>query len=209
MNAGQHIVEELAAIGRLFYERNWVLGTSGNFSAVLTTDQLTLAITASGVHKGELSAENFLTVDATGRPKENSKAPSAETAIHLTIIQETGARAVLHTHSVWSAFLTDVFADADGIAIEGFEMLKGLRGVTTHEHREWLPVMENSQDYGALSAGIASVLRTHSEAHGVLLRRHGLYTWGQSVDEAKRHIEILEFLLEVIGRTRFAGGLMA
>src|SRR5262252_5667226 len=137
MNAGQHIVEELAAIGRLFYERNWVLGTSGNFSAVLTTDPLTLAITASGVHKGELSARDFLTVDGAGRSKESPQKPSAETAIHLAIIRETEAQVVLHTHSVWSAFLTDVFADADGIAIEGFEMLKGLRGVTTHEHREW------------------------------------------------------------------------
>jgi len=93
-----------------------------------------------------------------------------------------------------------MFADADGIAIQGFEMLKGLRGVTTHEHREWLPVMENSQDYRALSAGIANVLRTHSEAHGVLLRRHGLYTWGADVAEARRHAEILEYLLEVLGR---------
>jgi methylthioribulose-1-phosphate dehydratase len=34
---------------------------------------------------------------------------------------------------------------------------------------------------------------------------HGLYTWGKDVGEAKRHVEILEFLLEVRGRLFLAG----
>jgi methylthioribulose-1-phosphate dehydratase len=40
-------------------------------------------------------------------------------------------------------------------------------------------------------------LEAHPHAHGVLLSRHGLYTWGQSVAEARRHLEALEFLFEV------------
>jgi methylthioribulose-1-phosphate dehydratase len=35
-----------------------------------------------------------------------------------------------------------------------------------------------------------------------LIRRHGLYTWGADLAAAKRHVEILEFLLEVMGRKR-------
>jgi len=38
-----------------------------------------------------------------------------------------------------------------------------------------------------------------------LLRGHGLYTWGRGLDEAERHTEILEFLLEVIGRREGCG----
>jgi methylthioribulose-1-phosphate dehydratase len=34
------------------------------------------------------------------------------------------------------------------------------------------------------------------------LRRHGLYTWGKDLAQAKRHIEIFEFLLEAVGRMR-------
>jgi len=45
--------------------------------------------------------------------------------------------------------------------------------------------------------------------HGFLLRRHGLYTWGEDLAQAKRHLEILEFLLEVIGRTRDASATSA
>ena len=80
-------------------------------------------------------------------------------------------------------------------------MLKGLEGVLTHEHQEWLPVIENSQDMTALARSVEETLTTHPNSHGFLLRRHGLYTWGKDLSEAKRHVEILEFLLEVMGRT--------
>ena len=80
-------------------------------------------------------------------------------------------------------------------------MLKGLEGVLTHEHREWLPVIENSQEMTALARPVEDTLKRNPDAHGFLLRRHGLYTWGKELAEAKRHVEILEFLLEVEGRT--------
>jgi methylthioribulose-1-phosphate dehydratase len=80
-------------------------------------------------------------------------------------------------------------------------MLKGLDGIATHEHREWLPIIENAQEMATLAVTVEEVLTAHPAAHGFLLRRHGLYTWGRDLAEAKRHVEIFEFLLEVIGRT--------
>jgi methylthioribulose-1-phosphate dehydratase len=53
----------------------------------------------------------------------------------------------------------------------------------------------------ALAETIRETLNQHKDAHGFLLRRHGLYTWGENLAQAKRHIEIFEFLLETIGRT--------
>jgi methylthioribulose-1-phosphate dehydratase len=47
---------------------------------------------------------------------------------------------------------------------------------------------------------VEDLLRRHPETHGLLIRRHGLYTWGRDLDELKRHMEVLEFLLEVVGR---------
>jgi methylthioribulose-1-phosphate dehydratase len=83
-----------------------------------------------------------------------------------------------------------------------FEMLKGLEGVSTHEHREWIPILANDQDMTRLARALRAALRQHRRAHGVLLAGHGLYTWGASLAEAERHVEILEFLLETIGRAR-------
>jgi methylthioribulose-1-phosphate dehydratase len=45
------------------------------------------------------------------------------------------------------------------------------------------------------------MLNEHKAAHGFLLLRHGLYSWGDTLADAKRHVEILEFLLETMGRT--------
>jgi methylthioribulose-1-phosphate dehydratase len=102
--------------------------------------------------------------------------------------------------------VSDLFAGAGGVKIEGYEMLKGLAGVRTHEHQEWLPILENSQDMSYLADQLSEILANHPKIHGFLLRGHGLYTWGQSIEEARRHVEILEFLFEVMGRTRFAKG---
>ncbi|HSF25566.1 MAG TPA: methylthioribulose 1-phosphate dehydratase [Blastocatellia bacterium] len=194
---------ELAEIGRGFYARGWVLGTSGNLSAVVTREPLSLAITSSGVDKGALSAEDILLIDEEGKVLEGAGRPSAETLLHLALVKLRGAGAVLHTHSVWSNILSDACFSEGGVKIEGHEMLKGLEGVQTHEQREWLPIIENSQDMASLALDVEGLLKRNPAAHGFLLRRHGLYTWGNNLAEARRHIEILEFLLEVLGRTSF------
>jgi methylthioribulose-1-phosphate dehydratase len=195
--------QELAELSHNFYARGWVLGTSGNFSAVLSRDPLQLAITPSGVDKGALTADEILLIDERGEVVSNHPAkPSDETPLHLVIANDRRAGAVLHTHSVWSTSLSNLHAADGGLAIEGYEMSKGLAGVRTHQHYEWLPIVDNSQDMKALAEEMSATLTRLPKAHGVLLRGHGLYTWGQDLREAKRHVEILEFLLETVGRTR-------
>ena len=196
--------EELAEIGRAFYARGWVLGTSGNFSAVVKRAPLRIAITSSSVHKGQLRPEHILQIDAEANVLDGSGRPSAETLLHLAVVRLREAAAVLHTHSVWSNILSDAYAADGGMSIEGYEMLKGLEGVQTHEHREWLPIIENSQDMSELAGAVRETLLQYPECHGFLLRRHGLYTWGKSIADARRHVEILEFLLEVQGRVKVA-----
>jgi methylthioribulose-1-phosphate dehydratase len=197
------LASQLAECGREFYRRGWVLGTSGNFSALQTRDPLRVRITASGNDKGALATEtHFLEIDDSAAVLNGVGKPSAETSLHLAIYKlKPNAGAILHTHSVWGTILSDVHFREGGIEIEGYEMLKGLAGVVTHEHREFLPVVENSQNYDELSRAIEQTLLENPAAHGVYLRRHGLYTWGKDVAEAKRHIEIYEFLFEVLGRS--------
>jgi len=193
--------EHLAELGRDFHRRGWALGTSGNFSAVIQREPLRVAITASSLDKSRLSPENILEVDADGKLHGAAGGkPSAETLLHLAIVRVAGAGAVLHTHSVWSTILSDYHMGHGGFFIEGYEMLKGLEGVTTHDHREWIPILENSQDMQALASETRRMLEENSRTHGFLIRRHGLYTWGKDLTEAARHVEILEFLLESVGR---------
>ncbi len=160
-----------------------------------------MVMTPSGVDKGRLKPDQLVLVDADGKLVRGSGRPSAETPVHLAVVRGRCAGAVLHTHSIWSTMLSDEHAPAGGLFIEGYEMLKGLEAVKTHRHREWLPIIENSHDFAALASTVEQTLKQHPNSHGFLLRRHGLYTWGDHFDQAKRHLEILEFLLEVIGRS--------
>lgn len=201
------IASQLVETAAGFYARGWVLGTSGNLSAVVTRDPLRLAITPSGADKGALHANQIILIDDRGRTVEDASArPSDECPLHIRIAQERNAGAVLHSHSVWSTMLSNLYFDDGGLTIEGYEMLKGLADVKTHEHREWLPILENSQNMPALADRVAEKLAEQPDAHGFLLRRHGLYTWGSDLAQAKRHVEILEFLLETLGRTVLASG---
>jgi len=193
---------QLAEVGRLCYARGWALGTSGNFSAVVGRNPLTLAITTSGVDKGVLEPGHIVEIDEHGRVVGGAGTPSAEATLHLAIVRSRGAGAVLHTHSIWSTILSGTAGDS--LAIDGYEMLKGLDGVRTHEHREWLPILENTQDWPAAVPRIEAKLREHPEVHGFLIRRHGLYTWGRDLAAARRQVEVFEFLLEVLGRNRGA-----
>jgi methylthioribulose-1-phosphate dehydratase len=193
---------QLAEIGRRFDARNWVLGTSGNFSVVLGRSPLRLAMTRSGLPKGELTYDGIVEIDAAGTLLGHGIGrPSAETLLHLEIARGRGADAVLHTHSIWSTLLSDRHASAGGLAIAGYEMLKGLEGVSTHEHREWIPILENDQNMERLALRVRQVLTEHRACHAFLLQRHGLYTWGETLPQAVRHVEIVEFLLEAVGRT--------
>lgn len=195
----------LIKVGQRFDARGWVLGTSGNFSLVVDDEPLRLAITRSGTHKGELTSTDIMELDGSGMSVGTTAGiPSAETRLHLEIVAARPVRAVLHTHSCWSTLVSDRFAARGGVAIQGYEMLKGLAGVTTHEHREWVPIVENDQDMTRLAVKIGETLAAHPECHAFLLRRHGLYTWGATLPEAVRHVEIVEFLLEVVGRKEAA-----
>lgn len=192
----------LATVARDFHRRGWLLGTSGNLSAVIQREPLELLMSPSGVDKGELAPEQLLSIDENARVVgQLSGKPSDESLLHLRIVKERSAGVVLHTHSVWNTILSDFYAAKGGVTITGYEMLKGLQGVRTHEHSEWLPIIDNSQDMPALADSISQTLQQHKAAHGFLLRRHGLYSWGETLAQAKRHIEILEFLLETMGRT--------
>jgi methylthioribulose-1-phosphate dehydratase len=191
----------LGGVGRRFHARGWALGTSGNFSAVLSRRPFSLAITASGVPKHELEPAHILRCDEHGAViGRRTGTPSAETLLHVEIAKRRGAGAVLHTHSVWSTILSDRHAADGGLQIAGYEMLKGLGGVASHEHQEWIPILENDQDIPRLAARAGEALDEYRDAHAFLLRRHGLYTWGETLKEAERHVEILEFLFEAVGR---------
>jgi len=194
----QGLCEVMAAIDR----RGWCDGTGGNFSCVLRRHPLALLMAPSGVGKGGLKPCDLIVVNGKAEVIEGKGRASAETLLHLAIVAQRQAGAVLHTHSQAATLLSRLAnfkgepLEAQGwqLTIKGLEMLKGLQGIDSHEQQIAIPVLPNDQDLARLSQRAMGPLI--EAPFGILISGHGLYAWGDDLTMAKRHLEILEFLLE-------------
>ena len=198
-----------------------MLGTSGNLSILISENRF--LITASGKDKGELTEEDFILVDEFGviarseTTKQSANAthneiaspafgaassglclprndkPSAETLLHSTIYKHTNAGAVFHVHTTNSTLLSILSPQSSVLTFSDLEMLKGL-GFKTHDVKVTIPIIENNQDMKYLATIAPSYI--NEDVPGLLLKGHGIYAWGKTPQETKRHIEIFEFLFE-------------
>ncbi|AUX20907.1 methylthioribulose-1-phosphate dehydratase [Sorangium cellulosum] len=190
------VAADLIALSRWCCERGWTPATSGNFSARL--GEGTFAITASGRPKGALGPSDIVVVDADGRlARPAAGRPSAETLLHCQLYRRSSAiGAVAHTHSRAATVLSRGALRAGYVTISGYELGKALSGVTTHDEAVLLPVFANTQDIARLAEEVEALMSAHPPVHGYLIAGHGLYTWGASVADVRRHVEALEFLLD-------------
>lgn len=191
---------ETAAI---LYQHGWAFGTCGNYSVVVQENPRRLLINASGRDKRRLTPADFVLIEGDGRVIEPMGAkPSAETMLHVALASRPGVGSVLHTHSVWNTLLSDRYFAAGHVRIAGYEMLKGLAGINTHATSVDVPIFDNTQDIDSLAKEVRTKLGDGptTPPHAFLIRGHGLYTWGRDLAEARRHVEVLEFLFEIIGR---------
>jgi methylthioribulose-1-phosphate dehydratase len=181
---------ELIDAGRELYRMGMVPATSGNFSARMSDGNL--AITVSGRHKGKLTEQDIMLVDAAGRCCDDRR-PSAETLLHVQIYRRfPDAAFVLHPHSVHATLLSRLRDDC--LVLQDYELLKAFPGVDTHCCEVRVPIFDNNQDIERLAAAVEAGLS--NSAPGYLIRGHGFYTWGNSLEDALRHVEAFEFLFE-------------
>jgi methylthioribulose-1-phosphate dehydratase len=192
---------ELIEAGRMLYQLGMVPATSGNFSARLADG--CIAITVSGSHKGRLTFDDIMMIDAAGLSLDDRRS-SAETGLHLQIYHRfPDAAAVLHPHSVNATLISR--GRRDHLVLTDYELLKAFPGVDTHECAVTVPVFANRQDIPALAAEVDDWMARHEgPVHGYLIGGHGFYTWGVTVEDALRHVEAFEFLFDCELR---AGGL--
>ncbi len=202
-------IRGLIESGHDFHRRGWSLGTSSNYSVVVNRDPLTLVMTGSGFDKGRLTPEQFVLVDEQARALSAAfPKPSAEALLHTALAKAAGAGAVLHTHSICGTVLSEGFQDTGHLPIAGYEMLKGLTGISTHESAIEVEIFPNTQDIASLAYVIESRVSDAAKPlrHGFLIAGHGLYTWGENLAAARRQVEIYEFLFEVVAQKRLLFG---
>jgi methylthioribulose-1-phosphate dehydratase len=189
----RQVAAEIVTAARELAGLGWTPATSSNFSMRLDADHI--AITVSGLDKGRLTEEGVIAVDLDGRPVATALRPSAETVLHTRLYRrEPGVGCVLHTHSLVQTVASKLFAPQGAVRLEGYELVKAITGITTHEMALDLPVLPNSQDMAVLADRVDALLDA-GPLLGYLIAGHGLYAWGRDLVEARRHLEAFEFML--------------
>lgn len=200
--------DQVAETARWAARKGWAPATSTNYSVRLPHEAAPAicAITLSGIDKEQIDTDSVLAVDDTGRPTNgNQLRPSAETLLHLMLYRRNNVGAVLHTHSMAAALLSRSAEGAGHLSFSGWELLKGLEGIDRHDCEVRLPVFQNSQDMARLAAHIEPRLPFTEPCYGFLLAGHGLYVWGKTLPDAKRHLEVFEYLLQCEREVRHHG----
>jgi methylthioribulose-1-phosphate dehydratase len=186
----------LAAEAARYAAMGWMRGTSGNLSVVVHDRPLRLAVTASGLDKGELTARDVVVVDEHGEPLPGQdRPPSAEAGLHARIATVAGAGAVVHLHVLAAVLAAERWPT--GIPLHDLEMLKGF-GREAHRDVVVIPVVPNAQDMGDL--GDAFEIGFRPDTPALVVARHGIYVWGADLYQVRHRMECLEWLL------RFAVG---
>ncbi|KOC89600.1 methylthioribulose 1-phosphate dehydratase [Winslowiella iniecta] len=172
--------------------KGWAPATGGNMS--VRQDENTCLLSESGKDKGSLTSDDFIQVEIATNQVPSGRKPSAETGLHTLIYRLfPDAGAVLHTHTVNSTVLSRVEKDA-ALVLQGYEMQKTLAGQQSHLDSVSIALFDNDQDIDGLAKRIEQFAQHTPLRYGFLLRGHGLTCWGKDVNEAKRHLEGLEFL---------------
>jgi methylthioribulose-1-phosphate dehydratase len=188
----------LAAAGRRFHARGWMLGTAGNLSLRLPDDSFW--ITASGKSKGALGSRDFVRIGPRGELLERGAAadrPSAETTLHEVVYRLLPrATACYHVHTVAANVVSHRAGAAPHLPLPPIEMLKGL-GVWEPHPTVAIAHFANHPHVPDIAAEVEAAFgAAPPRLPGFLIRDHGLTVWGDDPAAAQNHLELFEFIFQ-------------
>ncbi|MCC5923042.1 MAG: methylthioribulose 1-phosphate dehydratase [Crocinitomicaceae bacterium] len=202
----QEISVKLAELIVQLNNKGWSAATGTNYSFLIDAQRQKYWVSISGKDKSCFAPSDFMEVLIDGSVSEAHQhlKPSAENLLHATIYElAKDANVVLHSHSANLTVLSGwLFKKGETqLKIEGYEVQKAIGSCKTHEAAILLPIFENTQDMEKLSKAIQKRWDECEKAQGFAISKHGFYTWGKDLPEAKRHLEAYEFLFDCIYKT--------
>jgi methylthioribulose-1-phosphate dehydratase len=189
----------IVELSRQFFAQGWCPGTGGGI-AIRHQDRFFVA--PGGVPKERLTAEQVFAVDAEGEVwerQDDTLVPSASLPLFLLAFQKRDAGAVIHTHGE-EAVIASLFYETE-FHVTHLEMIKGIAGGRFDADLH-VPIIENAPEEADLARRFEEALNSYPQAQAVLIRRHGLYTWGRDWEQAKLHAECYAYLFRVANRMR-------
>jgi len=188
---------------RLMYRLGWVSGTGGGLSMEYEGK---IYIAPSGVQKERVQSEDLFvynreTQEILSKPRNPVLKPSDCTPLFFNAYA-VGAGAVVHSHSL-NAMLVTLLFDRE-FKVSQLEMIKGIKGLGYYDQLV-VPIIENTAFERELTSSMAEAMKQYPKAIAVLVRRHGIYVWGDDWKQAKRHAECLDYLFEAVLRMKQLG----
>lgn len=188
---------------REFYRLGWCTGSGGGIS-IREDDNLFLA--PSGVHKEFVMEYDIFETDLNGKvrvqPKNGALKISECTPLFLQAYKLRNAGAVLHSHSISSLLITNLF---DGeFHCTNLEMIKGIKG---HKNTDWcrIPIIKNTEYEPELTERLKNAIIAYPNAYAVLVENHGVYIWGATWQQAKIHAECYDYLFKAVVKLQKIG----
>lgn len=233
-NDKEHPANLICELCRLFYDNNWVTGTGGGISIrdVKGKNPKLVYIAPSGIQKERLKPWEMFVAELPGDkivrtpnncPPELTKSykykASACTPLFLSCYNMRDAGACIHTHSQHAVMATLLWEDKVEFEISHIEQIKALPKLKLNEatgkiekvgsmeyfDRLVIPIIENTPHEEDLTDSLQEAIRNYPGATAVLVRRHGIYVWGEDVWKAKIYNEALDYLLELAVKMKTAG----
>ncbi|GME93405.1 unnamed protein product [[Candida] boidinii] len=195
-----HPANLICELCRNFYNNGWVTGTGGGIS-IREGDKIYIA--PSGVQKERMLPENMFVLSLNSknylRTPEIYK-PSACTPLFMSAYTMRNAGACIHTHSQNAVMVTLLFDKV--FEISSIEQIKAIPKITEpgnlwYSDKLVIPIIENTEKEEDLTDSLQEAIREYPQATAVLVRRHGIYVWGETVWKAKVYNEAIDYLLEL------------
>ena len=193
---------QLCSVGRWIAQKNWLPATGGNLSIRATEHS---CLVTGNKDNGEFSPQDLCEISWRDGDLRSSSGSAAEAALHVALYQLfPHCKVVLHSHSLSSTVFSRLIR-ADGYPVSGYEMQKGIAGCTNAEQALQLVILDNAPQVPQLAAQLRQ--RAGELQSAVLVRGHGLYVWGDTLEQTKRQLESWEFLIACeLERLKIAGG---
>ena len=199
-----HPANLICNLCRAFYNLGWVTGTGGGTS-IVKGDHIFIA--PSGVQKELIQPSNIFVMEKSSRSylrKPLDLQPSACTPLFLAAF-DRGAGCCIHTHSQWAVLVTllierTAIQNEEKIEdrcfeIEKIEQIKGIpkgrgkQGMLGYFDKLSVPIIENTAHEEDLTSRLEVAMDQYPDSYAVLVRRHGVYVWGDNVQKAKTQAE--------------------
>ncbi|KAI8817519.1 methylthioribulose-1-phosphate dehydratase [Fimicolochytrium jonesii] len=209
----EHPANLIPELCRLFWTLGWVTGTGGG---ITIKEGETIYIAPSGVQKERMEPHHLyvLTLSLPRRvlrspPPSLGFKPSQCTPLFANAYDMRGAGACIHTHSQNAVMATLLYPGKEFV-ITHQEMIKGIRRGSSKESFRYfdrlvVPIVENTAQEEDLKDRMAKAIADYPETNAVLVRRHGVYVWGENWQKAKSMTECYDYLFEIAVKMKSVG----